>query len=44
MDPGLWQQRYDKGMPHTLQSYPLRTLLDAVCDAAQQRPNHPALL
>ncbi len=27
------------GVPHTLQPYPERTLLDAVSDAARQRPD-----
>ncbi len=39
-----WLEHYDKGVPHTLQPYPERTLLDAVNDAARQRPDHPALL
>ena len=40
----IWLKQYDKGMPHTLQPYPERTLLDAVSDAARERPDHPALL
>jgi long-chain acyl-CoA synthetase len=39
-----WLKHYDEGVPHSLQPYPQRTLLDAVRDAALQRPGHPALL
>jgi long-chain acyl-CoA synthetase len=44
MEPAYWVKHYDKGVPHTLQPYPERTLLDEVGDAAQERPDHPALL
>jgi long-chain acyl-CoA synthetase len=40
----VWFESYDDGMPHTLQPYPERTLLDVVSDTARQRPDHPALL
>jgi long-chain acyl-CoA synthetase len=40
----VWLEHYDEGMPHTLQPYPQRTLLDVVSDTARQRPDHPALL
>jgi long-chain acyl-CoA synthetase len=40
----VWLKYYDEGIPHTLQPYPERTLLDAVHDTARQRPGHPALL
>jgi long-chain acyl-CoA synthetase len=39
-----WLKQYDEAVPHTLKPYPERTLLDVVCDAALQRPDHPALL
>jgi long-chain acyl-CoA synthetase len=40
----IWLKHYDEGVPHTLQPYPQRTLLDVVRDTACQRPGHPALL
>ena len=39
-----WLKHYDAGVPHTLEPYPEQTLLDAVAEAARQRPEHPALL
>jgi long-chain acyl-CoA synthetase len=39
----MWLKHYDRGVPHTLQPYPERTLVDVVSEAAQQRPDHPAL-
>ena len=44
METRPWLQHYDEGVPHTLQPYPERTLLDVVSDSARQRPDHPALL
>ncbi len=44
MEIRVWLKHYDQGMPHTLQPYPERTLLDVVSDTARQRPDHPALL
>ncbi len=44
METKLWLKHYDEGVPHTLQPYPERTLLDVVSDSARQRPDHPALL
>ena len=38
-----WLKHYDSGVPHTLQPYPERTLVDVVSDAAQQRSDHTAL-
>jgi long-chain acyl-CoA synthetase len=38
-----WLKHYDPGVPHTLQPYPERTLVDVMGDAAQQRPDHPSL-
>ena len=39
-----WLQHYDEGVPASLQPYPDTTLVDAVAEAARQRPDHPALL
>jgi long-chain acyl-CoA synthetase len=39
-----WLKQYDPEVPHSLQPYPERTLLDVVRDVARQRPDHPALL
>jgi len=44
METKFWQKNYDEGVPHTLQPYRERTLLDAVSEAARERPDHPALL
>jgi|Deesub1362B_J571_1020462.scaffolds.fasta_scaffold03716_2 long-chain acyl-CoA synthetase len=38
-----WIKGYDTGVPATLRPYPERTLLDILKDAAQERPNRPAL-
>ena len=38
-----WFDQYDPGVPHTLQPYPEKTLLDVVADSARQRPGHPAV-
>jgi long-chain acyl-CoA synthetase len=39
-----WLKQYDEKVPHSLKPYPERTLLDAVDEAAVQRPDYPALL
>ena len=39
-----WLARYDSGVPHTLQPYPERTLVDVVRATARERPAHSALL
>lgn len=44
MESKPWLKNYDDGIPHTLQPYPERTLLDVVTETARQRPDHPALL
>jgi long-chain acyl-CoA synthetase len=44
METRPWLEHYDEGVPHTLQPYPERTLLDVVSDTARQRPDHPVLL
>jgi len=43
METKVWLKQYDDGVPHTLQPYPARTLIDLVSDTARQRPGHPAL-
>ncbi|UCC65491.1 MAG: AMP-binding protein, partial [Anaerolineae bacterium] len=40
----VWLEHYDEWVPHTLQPYPKRTLLDVLSDSARERPGHPALL
>jgi long-chain acyl-CoA synthetase len=44
MTAPIWLQRYDEGMPTTLEPYPSRTLLDYLAEAALKWPNRPALL
>jgi long-chain acyl-CoA synthetase len=39
-----WLERYDPGVPRTLEPYPNRTLLSYVKEAAAQRPEQPFLL
>ncbi len=39
-----WLKNYDKGVPHTLEPYPERTLLDILNDTVRQRPDHTALI
>lgn len=44
MEEKPWFKSYDPGMPYTLQPYPERTLLDAVHETVQLRPQHTALI
>jgi long-chain acyl-CoA synthetase len=44
MDERPWFKSYDPGMPHTLQPYPERTLLDVISDTLRERPEHTALI
>ena len=44
VDAKPWLKHYDEGVPHSLQPYPQKTLLDIVNETTSQRPNHPALL
>jgi long-chain acyl-CoA synthetase len=44
MDAKPWLKHYDEGVPHSLQPYPQKTLLDIVNETTSQRPDHPALL
>jgi long-chain acyl-CoA synthetase len=39
-----WLAHYDEGVPSTLGTYPDRTLVDYLADAARDRPAQPALL
>ena len=39
-----WLANYDKGVAHSLEPYPDKTLLDFLQDAARERPAHPALI
>lgn len=44
MTEPIWLERYDEGVPATLEPYPDRTLLDYLSDAARDWPERPALL
>ena len=44
MTAPIWLQRYDEGVPTTLEPYPERTLLDYLSEAARNWPDRPALL
>jgi long-chain acyl-CoA synthetase len=44
MESKRWLQHYDEGVPHSLQPYPQKTLLDVISETARERPDHPALL
>ncbi len=44
MNAKPWLKHYDQGVPHSLQPYPQKTLLDIVSETTSQRPDHPALL
>ena len=44
MDAKPWLTHYDQGIPHSLQPYPDKTLVDLVTETARQRPDHPALI
>lgn len=44
MTAPIWLDRYDEGVPSTLEPYPERTLLDYLSEAARTWPDRPALL
>ena len=44
MTAPAWLQRYDDGVPATLEPYPDRTLLDYLSEASRSWPDRPALL
>jgi long-chain acyl-CoA synthetase len=39
-----WFKSYDPLLPHTLQPYPDKTLLDALSETVSQRPEHTAII
>ncbi len=42
--PTPWFKSYPADLPHSLEPYPNRTLLEMVREAGRQRPNHPVLI
>ena len=44
MTAPTWVDRYDEGVPSTLEPYPERTLVDYLSEAARNWPDRPALL
>jgi long-chain acyl-CoA synthetase len=44
MDSRPWLKNYDPLLPHTLEPYPDRTLLDVLSDTVRQRPEHEMLI
>jgi long-chain acyl-CoA synthetase len=44
MTASIWLDRYDEGVPSTLEPYPERTLLDYLAENARNWPDRPALL
>jgi long-chain acyl-CoA synthetase len=43
MENKKWLRHYDEGVPHSMQPYPQKTLLDVISETTRQRPGHPAL-
>ncbi|HEV7242621.1 MAG TPA: long-chain fatty acid--CoA ligase [Thermoanaerobaculia bacterium] len=39
-----WLQHYDEGVPHSIGTYPEKTLVDFVADHAREKPDAPALI
>ncbi|MBN1380381.1 MAG: long-chain fatty acid--CoA ligase [Deltaproteobacteria bacterium] len=39
-----WYKSYDPGVPHSLEPYPRKTILDVVKEATQERPDYPMLI
>jgi long-chain acyl-CoA synthetase len=39
-----WFKSYDPLLPHTLEPYPDRTLLEVLSETVQQRPDHLTLI
>ena len=39
-----WLRHYDPGVPHTLEPYPDKSLLDVFAETVRERPGHTALL
>ena len=44
MEDRPWFKSYDPLLPHTLEPYPNRTLLDILADTLQQKPDHLMLI
>jgi long-chain acyl-CoA synthetase len=44
MTAPIWLDRYDEGVPATLEPYPERTLVDYLSESARNWPDRPALL
>ncbi len=44
MEDRPWFKSYDPLLPHTLEPYPERTLLDVLADTVKQRPDHLMLI
>ncbi len=44
MTAAIWLDRYDEGVPYTLEPYPERTLVDYLSENARNWPDRPALL
>jgi len=44
MDQYSWFKSYDKGVPHTLQPYAEKTLLDCFHEAVGEKPDNPMVL
>lgn len=39
-----WLKNYDPGVPHSLEPYPQKTLLDYVDESTKEHPDYPMLL
>jgi len=44
MTAPIWLEKYDEGVPTTLEPYPQRTLVDYLAESARNWPDRPALL
>jgi long-chain acyl-CoA synthetase len=44
MDEYLWYKSYDKGVPHSLEPYPRKTILGVIREAERERPDYPMLI
>ncbi|RPJ62986.1 MAG: AMP-dependent synthetase, partial [Dehalococcoidia bacterium] len=39
-----WYKSYDPGVPHSLEPYPRKTILDVIAEARNERPDYPMLI
>lgn len=39
-----WYKSYDPGVPHSLEPYPRKTILDVIKEARNERPDYPMLI